>query len=74
MVHALAGCCQVFSPRSGFPAITVLMGYTRDHALPAGMTIFGREWSEGKLISLAYAFEQAIKHRRTPASAPPLRK
>ena len=65
---------QVFSPRSGFPAITVPMGYTRGNALPAGMTFFGREWSEGKLIGLAYDFEQATKHRRAPATAPPLRK
>jgi Asp-tRNA(Asn)/Glu-tRNA(Gln) amidotransferase A subunit family amidase len=57
---------QVFSPRSGFPAITVPMGYTRDNKLPAGMTFFGREWSEGKLISLAYDFEQATRHRRPP--------
>ena len=57
---------QVFSPRSGFPAITVPMGYTRDNKLPAGMTFFGREWNEGKLIGLAYDFEQATKHRRPP--------
>jgi Asp-tRNA(Asn)/Glu-tRNA(Gln) amidotransferase A subunit family amidase len=57
---------QVFSPRSGFPAITVPMGYTRDNRLPAGMTFFGRAWSEGTLISLAYDFEQATKHRRPP--------
>ncbi|HKS06589.1 MAG TPA: amidase family protein [Gemmatimonadaceae bacterium] len=63
---------QVFSPRSGFPAITVPMGYTRNNTLPAGMTFFGREWSEGKLIGLAYDFEQATKHRRAPATAPPL--
>jgi Asp-tRNA(Asn)/Glu-tRNA(Gln) amidotransferase A subunit family amidase len=65
---------QVFSPRSGFPAITVPMGYTRDNTLPAGITFFGRAWSEGRLISLAYDFEQATQHRRAPASTPPLRK
>jgi len=65
---------QVFSPRSGFPAITVPMGYTRDNALPAGITFFGRAWNEGRLISLAYDFEQATQHRRAPASTPPLRK
>jgi Asp-tRNA(Asn)/Glu-tRNA(Gln) amidotransferase A subunit family amidase len=63
---------QVFSPRTGFPAITVPMGYTRNNTLPAGMTFFGREWSEGKLISLAYDFEQSTKQRKAPASAPPL--
>lgn len=60
---------QLFSPMTGFPAITVPMGYTRD-TLPAGMTIFGRPWSEGRLITLAYGFEQATHHRHAPASAP----
>ena len=45
---------QVFSPTTGFPAITVPMGYTRDDQLPAGITFFGRAWSESKLITLAY--------------------
>ncbi|MBC8086899.1 MAG: amidase [Phycisphaerae bacterium] len=59
---------QVFSPTTGFPAITVPMGYTRDNQLPAGITFFGRAWSESRLITLAYGFEQATKHRRAPAS------
>jgi Asp-tRNA(Asn)/Glu-tRNA(Gln) amidotransferase A subunit family amidase len=57
---------QVFSPTSGFPAITVPMGYTRDATLPAGMTFFGRAWDEARLIRLAYAYEQATHHRRPP--------
>ena len=63
---------QLFAPTTGFPAITVPMGYTRDNTLPAGVTFFGRPWSEGKLISLAYSFEQATHHRKPPASTPPL--
>ncbi|HYN10976.1 MAG TPA: amidase family protein [Vicinamibacterales bacterium] len=59
---------QQFSPTSGFPAINVPMGYTRDGQLPAGMTIFGRAWDEARLIKLAYAYEQATKHRRPPAA------
>jgi amidase len=58
---------QVFSPLTGFPAITVPMGFTRGDTLPAGVTFFGRAWSEGKLITLSYGFEQATKHRRAPA-------
>ncbi len=61
---------QLFSPTTGFPAITVPMGYTRGNVLPAGMTFFGRAWSEGRLIRLAYGYEQATKHRRAPASIP----
>jgi Asp-tRNA(Asn)/Glu-tRNA(Gln) amidotransferase A subunit family amidase len=63
---------QQYSPNSGFPAITVPMGYTRDNQLPAGMTILGRAWDEPRIIKLAYAYEQATKHRKAPASTPPL--
>ena len=63
---------QVFSPTTGWPAINVPMGYTRG-TLPIGMTFFGRAWSEPALIKLAYAYEQATRHRHAPASVPPLR-
>lgn len=56
---------QIFSPLTGFPAISVPMGYTRD-VLPAGITFFGRAWSEGTLIRLAYGYEQSTHHRRPP--------
>jgi amidase len=56
---------QVYSPLTGWPAITVPMGYTRG-TLPAGMTILGRAWSEPTLIRLAYGYEQATHHRRPP--------
>jgi amidase len=64
---------QVFSPRSGFPAINVPMGYTRNGALPAGITFLGRAWSEATLIKLAYGYEQATRHRHPPSTTPPLR-
>ena len=63
---------QVFSPLTGFPAIQVPMGWTRGGTLPAGLTFYGRAWSEGRLIELAYDYEQATRHRRPPASTPPL--
>jgi Asp-tRNA(Asn)/Glu-tRNA(Gln) amidotransferase A subunit family amidase len=64
---------QFFSPETGFPAIQVPMGYTRGDVLPAGLTLFGRAWSEPTLIRLAFAYEQATRHRRAPTSTPPLR-
>ncbi|MGE0865750.1 MAG: amidase family protein [Vicinamibacterales bacterium] len=64
---------QFFSPTTGFPSIQVPMGYTRGGRLPAGITFFGRAWSEPTLIKLAYAYEQATRHRRAPESTPPLR-
>ena len=59
---------QFFSPTTGFPAINVPMGYTRDNRLPAGITFFGRAWDESGLIALAYSYEQATKHRKVPAT------
>ncbi len=64
---------QLFSPSTGFPSITVPMGYTRSGTLPAGLQFFGRAWSEPTLIRLAYAYEQATHHRRPPPATPPLR-
>ena len=64
---------QFYSPTTGFPAINVPMGFSRGGTLPAGMTIFGRAWSEPLLIKLAYAYEQATHHRHAPSSTPPLR-
>ena len=58
---------QLFSPSTGFPAITVPMGYTRDNRLPAGISFLGRPWSEGRLIQLVYDYEQSTRHRRAPA-------
>jgi amidase len=57
---------QFFSPSTGFPAITVPMGFTRGDTLPAGLQFFGRPWSEATLLRLAYAYEQATHHRRPP--------
>ncbi len=64
---------QFFSPTTGFPAIQVPMGYSRGGRLPAGITFFGRAWSEPALFKYAYAYEQATRHRRSPDSTPALR-
>jgi amidase len=49
---------------AGYPHVTVPMGYVR--GLPVGLSFVGRPWSEGTLIKLAYAYEQATKVRRPP--------
>jgi amidase len=49
---------------SGYPNITVPMGTV--HGLPVGISFFGRAWSEPVLLKIAYAFEQATKHRMAP--------
>jgi amidase len=49
---------------AGYPHITVPAGYI--YGLPVGISIFGRAWSEAALIKIAYAYEQATKHRKAP--------
>jgi amidase len=53
---------------AGYPHITVPAGFV--FGLPIGISFFGRAWSESKLITLAYAFEQATKHRKAPRFLP----
>src|SRR3954470_6488321 len=60
------------SPPTGFPAITVPMGFVYGDALPAGLQMLGRPWSEPTLIKTPYANEQATGPRRPPATTPPL--
>lgn len=56
---------------TGFPAITVPAGFSED-GLPVGIEFMAREWQEPLLIELAYAFEQATRHRRLPLTTPEL--
>jgi Asp-tRNA(Asn)/Glu-tRNA(Gln) amidotransferase A subunit family amidase len=53
------------------PSIVVPAGFTRDQ-LPAGITFLGRPYDDGKMIQYAYAYEQATRHRKPPASVTPL--
>jgi amidase len=62
---------QILSPQTGFPAITVPMGFTYG-SLPAGLTFLGRLFDEPVLIKYAYAYEQATKHRHPPEKFPPI--
>ena len=66
-----AGTNCHLSANSGLPAIVVPGGFTPD-GLPVGVELLGRAWSEPLLIKLAYAYEQATRHRRPPASTPAL--
>jgi len=65
-----SGGYSTASAVAGYPHLTVPAGYVR--GLPVGMSIFGRAYSEPTLIKLAYAYEQATKHRRAPQFIPTL--
>jgi amidase len=49
---------------AGYPSITVPAGSVQ--GLPVGISFIGRPWSEPRLVALAYAFEQATRHRQPP--------
>jgi Asp-tRNA(Asn)/Glu-tRNA(Gln) amidotransferase A subunit family amidase len=53
------------------PSIVVPAGYTRDN-LPAGITFLGRPYDDANMIKFAYAYEQATRRRKPPASVTPL--
>ncbi|MBK8969367.1 MAG: amidase [Lewinellaceae bacterium] len=50
--------------RAGYPNISVPMGFV--DGLPVGLSFFGRAWSEPVLLEIAFAYEQATRHRKPP--------
>ena len=52
---------------AGYPHITVPAGFFA--GLPIGVSFVAGAYSDGMVIKLAYAFEQATKHRRAPTYA-----
>ncbi|WP_196780934.1 amidase family protein [Nocardioides sambongensis] len=65
------------SPNTGLPSVTVPMGQaTAEDGTITGagvnLEMLGRDWSEGELLGMAYAYEQATAHRTTPELYGPL--
>lgn len=66
----------VLSYGTGFPAVTFPGGFSEPTAtaplgVPVGAELLGPDFSEARLLSLAYAFEQAARVRRAPAGLSP---
>ncbi len=56
---------------TGFPDLIVPAGFTGDN-LPVGISFFGPAFSEQKLLSLGYSFEQITRARHQPVHTPAL--
>ena len=61
------GGSSILAAVSGYASITVPMGYVS--GLPVGLSFIGGPWSDGPLIALGYAFEQARQVRVPPGPA-----
>ena len=62
--------CQL-SASTGFPAMAMPAGFTTD-GVPIGFEMLGPAWSDARLLSLAFAYEQAARPRRAAPTTPPL--
>ena len=61
---AVTGGYSSLAAVAGYPSVTVPSGDA--HGLPLGILFFAGAWSEATLLAIAFAYEQATKHRRTP--------
>jgi amidase len=60
------GTCEE-SAATGLPQVTVPAGYMGGR-YPVGVSFLGRMWDDRRLLELAFAYEQATRHRRPPAT------
>jgi amidase len=56
----------------GLPDLIVPAGFTGDR-LPVGLSFLGAAFSEARLLSIGFSFEQATKARRLPVHTPALK-
>jgi len=74
--YGTQGTNMRLSPNTGMPSVTVPMGQTiAGETLPGSgvnLEFLGRDFDEGTLLGLAYAFEQATDARTAPSLYGPL--
>jgi len=56
----------------GIPSVSVTMGLMSDIGMPVNLTFVGPAYADNRLLSYAYAYEQATHNRVAPGRAPPL--
>src|SRR5882762_2097512 len=66
--HVVGGGVTTPPAVAGYPHVTVPMGAV--HGLPVGLSFVGPAWSEARLVSYAYAYEQATHARQPPQFRP----
>jgi amidase len=64
---SFTGAGYELAAMAGYPSVTVPCGAT--HGLPLGLCWMGAPWSEPRLVAMAYAYEQATRHRAPPTFA-----
>jgi amidase len=57
-----------YAAAAGYPHLTVPMGVVK--GLPVGLSFIGAPWTEAKLLSYGYAYEQAAHARVPPGPGP----
>lgn len=62
--HPSGGGTSSYAAVSGYPSITVPMGYI--HGLPVSLSFVGRAYSEAIMLEAAYAYEQVTNARQKP--------
>jgi amidase len=60
-----------WAARSGWPCISIPIGYSRRSRRPLGLSLVARPWTEDRLLSLAAAIEEACGFRLPPSEVNP---
>ena len=63
------GCS--WAARAGWPSIVIPAGYDPQHRRPVGLMLVSRPWTDARLLSLAFDYEQATLLRRPPEQVNP---
>jgi amidase len=60
-----------WAARSGWPSISIPIGYSRRSRRPLGLSLVARAWTEPRLLSLAAAIEEVCGSRSPPSEVNP---